>query len=407
VRREFRVPDIGEGIAEIEIIEWHVGLGDEIRSDQVVATIQTDKSLVEMPTPLSGTVVLLGAEAGSLLSVGSVLVAVETDNGVDVNASGESDAKEGRLTPLVQGAPLLSMRPSSRPKASPSVRRLAVEHGVDLNSLHGSGPDGRVNSDDVLEASRASADSSTSSDTTPSTFADEGDERVPLRGLRRQIAKKMSESWRSVPHIIDYRDVDASKLIEARRMLREASPEHAAMLSYDALFVKATAVALGRHPLVNASFDEAASEYVLHRRVHLGVATATSDGLLVPVVRDADRKSVLDLATEIATLVELARSRKASLEQLSGGTYTVNNLGAIGASVGTPIIRTPEVGITGFGRISERVVARDGVAVVRPVLTLSVVGDHRLLDGDTLGSFATTLVHLLESPDEFLTTELA
>jgi pyruvate dehydrogenase E2 component (dihydrolipoamide acetyltransferase) len=153
---------------------------------------------------------------------------------------------------------------------------------------------------------------------------------------------------------------------------------------------------------MNASFNEEASEYILHRRIHIGIATATSDGLLVPVVRDADRKSVLELAVELGELVELARTRKASLEQLTGGTYTVNNLGSIGTSMGTPIIRTPEVGITGFGRITDRVVARDGVPVVRPIMMLSSVGDHRLLDGDTLGSFTATLVHLLENPYELL-----
>jgi len=224
------------------------------------------------------------------------------------------------------------------------------------------------------------------------------DEHVPLRGLRRQIAKTMVESWRNVPHIIDYRDVDASQLVEARQALREAWPNHANALTYVPLFVRATALALRRHPLMNASFDQEASEYVLHRRIHIGIATATSDGLLVPVVRDADRRSILELAVELAQLVELARTRTATLDQLTGGTYTVNNLGSLGTSMGTPIIRPPEVGIAGFGRISDRVVARGGVPVVRPIMTLSSVGDHRLHDGDTLGSFTSTLVRLLEHP---------
>lgn len=418
MRREFLVPDIGEGIAEVEIIEWHVGVGDEIRSDQVVATVQTDKSVVEMPTPLTGTVVFLGAETGALLDVGSVLVAVETDALLDVGrvpVAVETDADELIREPTfaLEDGESLARRPAVRPKAAPSVRRLAAERGVDLTLIRASGPEGRITRDDVLEAANASGDAALSdegerraSSLPPGVsrrsraVASEDDEHVPLRGLRRQIAKKMIESWRSVPHIIDYREVDASKLIEARQVLREARPEHAAVLTYVAFFVKATATALVGHPLMNASFDEEAAEYVLHRRVHVGIATATSDGLLVPVVRDADRKSVLELAVEIGALVELARTRKASLEQLTGGTYTVNNLGAIGASMGTPIVRTPEVGITGFGRISDRAVARDGLAVVRPVLMLSVVGDHRLHDGDTLGAFASALVRLLENPDD-------
>jgi pyruvate dehydrogenase E2 component (dihydrolipoamide acetyltransferase) len=216
----------------------------------------------------------------------------------------------------------------------------------------------------------------------------------------------MIESWRSVPHIIDYREIDATNLIQLRAALRDAWPDRASRMSYVPILVKMTALALRRHPLMNASFDENASEYVIHNHVNIGIATATPDGLLVPVLRDADTKSILEIAVEFGDLIELARSRKASVEQLSGGTYTVNNLGSLGATAGTPIIRMPEVGIAGFGRISDRVVAREGTAVVRPVLILSCVGDHRLHDGDTLGAFAGTLVRLIENPLELL-AELA
>src|ERR1039458_9751470 len=426
MRRDFQMPDIGEGIAEVEIIEWHIGIGDEIQPDQIVATIQTDKSVVEMPTPLGGALFFLGGEAGDLLAVGSVLISVETETNAITEARPGADSDSpsppvhtsevllGARDAVVEPAFPAGDHASIRVKAAPSVRRLAAERGVNLATIHATGPGGRGTRDDLLEAAagpttglpadagalvEAARSIPTRRPAGPSESG-EDDEHVPLRGLRRQIAKKMVESWRNVPHIIDYREVDASKLIEARQVLREARPEHAAVLTYVAFFVKATATALVGHPLMNASFDEEAAEYVLHRRVHVGIATATSDGLLVPVVRDADRKSVLELAVEIGALVELARTRKASLEQLTGGTYTVNNLGAIGASMGTPIVRTPEVGITGFGRISDRAVARDGLAVVRPVLMLSVVGDHRLHDGDTLGAFASALVRLLENPDD-------
>jgi pyruvate dehydrogenase E2 component (dihydrolipoamide acetyltransferase) len=423
------MPDIGEGIAEVEIIEWRIGLGDQIQPDQIVATIQTDKSVVEMPTPLGGTVVFLGAEAGDLLAVGSVLIAVETEGEVKAEAPPRADldsasslahtpeALLGARDDVVEPTRLDEEQSSIRVKAAPSVRRLAAQRGVNLAAIRATGPGGRVTRDDVLEAGAGPttglpADAGaqieparTSAARRPAGPSESGedDEHVPLRGLRRQIAKKMVESWRTVPHIIDYREVDASRLIEARQAFREARPEYAGVLTYLPLFVKTSAIALRRHPLMNASFNEEASEYILHRRIHIGIATATSDGLLVPVVRDADRKSILELAIELGELVELARTRKASLEQLTGGTYTVNNLGSIGASMGTPIIRTPEVGITGFGRITDRVVARDGVPVVRPMMMLSSVGDHRLLDGDTLGSFTATLVHLLENPYELLT----
>jgi pyruvate dehydrogenase E2 component (dihydrolipoamide acetyltransferase) len=429
MRRDFQMPDIGEGIAEVEIIEWRIGLGDQIQPDQIVATIQTDKSVVEMPTPLGGTVVFLGAEAGDLLAVGSVLIAVETEGEVTAEAPPGADL-DSASSPAHTSEALLGARDavveptrrdgelsSIRVKAAPSVRRLAAERGVNLAAIRATGPGGRVTRDDVLDAGAGPttglpADSGAQDEPARTSAArrpavpsasGEDDEHVPLRGLRRQIAKKMVESWRTVPHIIDYREVDASLLIEVRQAFREARPEYSGVLTYLPLFVKISAIALRRHPLMNASFNEEASEYVLHGRIHIGIATATSDGLLVPVVRDADRKSTLELAVELGELVELARTRKASLEQLTGGTYTVNNLGSIGASMGTPIIRTPEVGITGFGRITDRVVARDGVPVVRPIMMLSSVGDHRLLDGDTLGSFTATLVQLLENPYELLT----
>lgn len=412
------MPDIGEGIAEVEIIEWYVKVGDEISADQVVASIQTDKSVVEMPTPLAGTVVALGAQPGQMLPVGDVLLAVESTGEVVAgplhDAAPAEQAANGRAD--MPAAPSADTAPEpdglARRKASPAVRRLAAEHGLALEAVQGTGPEGRITREDVLQAADRAlsgregvpqpAAASGSQAVAPSAAKDVADEHVPLRGLRRQIARNMVESWRTIPHIIDFRDVDASRLVEARNALRDAWPEDARVLTYVPIFVKMTAVALRRHPLMNASFHEDAGEYVLHGHVHIGVATATPDGLLVPVVRDADCKSILALAQEIAGLVELARSRKASLDQLTGGTYTVNNLGALGASMGTPIVRPPEVGITGFGRIADRVVALDGAPAVRPMLTLSCVGDHRIHDGDTLGGFVSTLVRLLEHPYELL-----
>ncbi len=402
---EFRMPDIGEGIAEVEILKWHVGVGEQIHADQIVATIETAKAVVEMPTPLTGTVVSLGAEPGGRLPVGAVLITVDGIPGATDTSpvAGAAVLDQGLASP----APSVA----ARPKAAPAVRRFAVEHGVELQGLRGSGPGGRITREDVLNAVGSTVESEMTGPDRgrplahvpyAGSGADGEDQHIPLRGLRREIAKAMAESWRSVPHIIDYREVDATRLVEARASMREAWPEHAEALTFVPLFVKVVATALRRHPLMNASFDEDEQGYVLHRRVHIGVATATADGLLVPVVRDADRKSILELALEIAELVELARARKATVEQLRGGTYTVNNFGAIGASMGTPIIHTPEVGITGFGRIGDRVMAREGVPVVRPMLTLSSVGDHRLHDGDTLGKFTSTLVRLLEAPYELL-----
>ncbi len=396
---EFRMPDIGEGIAEVELLEWHVEVGSHVREYDILATIETDKSVVEMPSPFTGTVVRLGAKPGDMLPVGDVLVVFDTEVGTPA-----AEAPAERAEPPAEQVP-------TRPRAAPVVRRLAVELGINLADVRGSGPSGRITQDDVRLAAAAGADageaeaeaaarpgSDLAAQPSAATAGHLPDEHVPLRGLRREIARNMAESWRTIPHITDWREADATQLIEARRVLSAHLPAVAAVLTYVPFFVKITATALRHHPLLNASFDEEQQEYVLHRRINIGIATSVPDGLLVPVVRDADTKTVVELAWEIAELVGLARERKASREQLTGGTYTVNNFGAIGGHLGTPIIRPPEVGILGFGRISDRVVAVDGLPAVRPTIGLSSVGDHRLHDGDTLGAFTSAVVELIEHP---------
>jgi pyruvate dehydrogenase E2 component (dihydrolipoamide acetyltransferase) len=399
---EFRLPDVGSGIAEAEIVEWLVAVGDQVREGDILVTVETSKSIVEMPSPAAGTVARLGASPGESLPVGAVLAVLDG--------------------PPSQTAPERPPGPAgvraARPKASPVVRRIAMERGIDLGTVTGTGPGGRITRDDI-EAVPAPGRPATAAVPAPQApepaaatqmpaaappgpawwdAAPPQDERVPVRGLRRQVAKTMAESWRTIPHIVDWRDADATRLIEARQVLRAARPEQAATLTFVPFFVKITAVALRRHPLMNASYDEAAEEYTMHGRVNIGVATAVPDGVIVPVVCDADRKSVLELAAEIAELVRLARDRKVTPGQLAGGSYTVNNLGGIGAQAGTPIIRPPEVGILGFGRVTERVVAADGAPVVRPSVMLSSVADHRLHDGATLGGFTATVVELIENP---------
>ncbi len=411
MRVEFRMPDIGEGIAEVELLEWNVEIGSQVREFDTLATIQTDKSIVEMPSPVTGQVVRLGAQAGAMLPVGEVLIVFDTD-------AADEAAGPGAPPPAVPAPAAAAAGPQPatgtalRSRASPAVRRMALDAGVDLSGVDGSGPGGRITREDVERAAAADADTPDTPDLAGAPAPGLGgptaagmlpastqpDEHVPLRGLRRQIARNMAESWRTVPHITDWREADASQLIEARRTLSEQVPDLAGALTFVPFFVKITAAALRNHPLMNASFDEAADEYVLHRRIHIGIATSVADGLLVPVVRDADGKTIIELAREIAELVALARARKATREQLTGGTYTVNNLGAIGGQMGTPIIRLPEVGILGFGRISDRVVAVNGSPVVRPTIMLSSVGDHRLHDGDTLGAFTSAVTRLIEHP---------
>jgi pyruvate dehydrogenase E2 component (dihydrolipoamide acetyltransferase) len=426
---EFRLPDVGSGIAEAEIVEWRVGVGDQVREGDILVTVETSKSIVEMPSPAAGTVARLGASAGESLAVGAVLAVLDGPAGAAEAPAGAGQGARPAPEPgladaavpadaAAPAAPPPAGATAARPKASPVVRRIALERGIDLRTVTGTGPGGRITRDDI-ESVTAAPDSAlpdtaaptqqppadlpasgppAAAPAPPPLAAPPQDERVPVRGLRRQVARKMAESWRTVPHIVDWREADATRLIEARQALCAARPEQAAALTFVPFFVKITAVALRRHPLMNASFDEAAEEYTLHGRISIGVATAVPDGVIVPVVPDADRKSLLELAGEIAELVRLARERKVTPGQLAGGSYTVNNLGGIGAQAGTPIIRTPEVGILGFGRITERVVAAGGAPVVRPSVTLSSVADHRLHDGATLGAFTATVVELTENP---------
>lgn len=422
---EFRMPDIGEGIAEIEIVEWLVAVGDHVDEDQLVVSIQTDKSLVDMPTPIAGTLSELAAGPGDIVPVGGVLFALDRDaapapsaQAADPPAPKEQPTTPDGPTPTVSAPHSATSRDASpapstsgRVKAAPAVRRLADEHGVDLAAVAATGPGGRVTKDDVMAVA---AGATTPGDPEPrptptawtpgSVGSDGSDVTVPLRGLRRQIAKNMLESWRNIPHITDWRQADARGLIAARAALRDSYPDQAPQLTFLPLLVKIVATGLREHPLMNARLSQDNHEYVLHGHIHIGVATSTPDGLLVPVVRDADHKSIIELATEIAELVDLTRRRKATHTQLTGGTYTVNNVGALGATMATPIIRPPEVGILGFGRIVDTVVAVEGVPAVRPVMTLSSVGDHRLHDGETLSAFTAHIVALIEQPARLLGT---
>lgn len=419
---EFRMPDIGEGIAEVEIIDWLVSVGDRVAEDQLVVTVETDKARVDMPSPVAGTLAALGAEPGAVIPVGSLLFTVEQDGSSLAPAAQQAATAVPVPSAAVEhpsAGPSVPTPVRTRVKAAPSVRRFADERGVDLASMAGTGPGGRVTKEDVLAAAGGGATSPPAESapeptllapspvpapTAPPRAPLPVDQVIPLRGLRRSIAKNMVESWRTIPHIIDWRQADATRLMAARDDLRQAYPDVAGQMTYVPLLVKIVATALLSNPLMNASLTPESDGYVLHSRINIGIATSTPDGLLVPVVRDADGKSVVELATEIAELVTITRSRKASQEQLTGGTYTVNNVGALGATMGTPIIRSPEVGILGFGRITETVVARNGQPAVAPLMTLSSVGDHRLHDGEELGAFTRAVVELIENPVRLLGT---
>ncbi len=396
----FDLPDVGEGLGEGEIVHWHVGEGDSVAADQIVVDIQTDKAVVEIPAPVAGTIKTLGGAVGATVPVGAMLVVIETDG------ERPAAAREAEPSPPAAPAPATGKPVKAKGKrvlASPATRRLARELGVDLTTLSGTGSRGQITKDDVERAGKAPPAAAPQDAPAAPVSAPAGEDRVePLRGLRRRIALTMAAAWREIPHILTFHEIDAANLVAARRaLIAEFEPE-GIKPSYLPIVMKACAAALRRHPRFNASLNLEAGEIVYRHRVNIGFAAATPDGLIVPVVHDADRKPVLALAREIAALAEAARARKVTVEQLRGGTFTISNYGSYGGHFGTPIIRPPEVAILGVGAIRETVVPIDGAPAVRPNLPLVVSTDHRLNDGAHLGDFAAAIGDYLRDPVRLL-----
>ncbi len=430
---EFRLPDVGEGLSEGEIVEWAVVPGERVARDQTLLHVQTDKSVVELPAPHAGTVVRIEGAVGDIVPVGALLVVIAVDEPAATLPAGpvasfepQPGVIEEPRTP--QTPPAASPRGRAgrgRPLASPATRQRALEHGIDLATISGTGPGGRITTEDVERAARDTDEAADADAAHPPPAAvptaeavDPGrsagpaagggaaaggdvaatDEVVPLRGLRRRIAMTMAAAWRDVPHITDIRELDATGLVDARTRLGAALEPQGVHLTFLPLFVAAAAAALRAHPACNASLDLDAGTVTYRRRVNIGLAVATGDGLIVPVLHDADRRSIAEVAQASAELATAARERRLSPAQTAGGTFTITNFGTYGGWIGTPIIRPPEAAIAGFGRIRETVVAVDGVAVVRPTLAVSVSADHRLLDGDDVGAFLATLTTYLTDP---------
>jgi pyruvate dehydrogenase E2 component (dihydrolipoamide acetyltransferase) len=396
---EFRLPDVGEGLAEAEIVRWLVQPGERVKLDDPLLEIETDKAIVEVPSPVAGTVVSYGGAPGDTLHVGEILAIIDRqDSASPVAAVAPEPPQAGNgMTPS----------PTRRPLATPAVRKLARDLGVDLAKVEASGANGRISADDVQEAAARSSGSGRAApardETKPvrqatATAEQPDDERVPLRGLRKRIAEAMAQSWRTIPHITGMDEIDASELVAVRERLRAPLEQQGVHLSYLPIIVKAVVAALKLHPTVNASLDEASEEIVFHHQYNIGIATATPEGLIVPVVRDADRKTIRQLAVEIHDMSEQARERSIGLAALQGGTFTITNFGSLGGWLGTPIIRPGEAAILGVGRIQDRPWAVDGRIEVRPILALSFSADHRLIDGDVSTAFMRTLSGFLSQP---------
>lgn len=408
---EFKLADIGEGMHEAEIVKWLVAEGDRVREDQPLLEVQTDKVTVELPSPWSGTVGRIAHAEGDMVAVGTTLVEIAVGGGETSDAASVAAAP----TPAPAPSPERGAPPAEatlrRVRAAPATRRRARELGIDLALVPGSGPGGRVEPQDLdafaaRPAGTAPSPAASAASARPLAAVPEGPdtERIPLRGLRRVISRNMAQSHAEIPQASHLDDCDVTELAALRErwnglLQMEAEGER---LSYLPFIVRAAAAALRRHPWLNAQFDGGAGEIVVAHRIHIGIATDTPDGLIVPVVRDADRLPLRALGREIGRLAEAARRHTLTQAETEGGTFTITNHGSIGGLYGTPIIRHPEVAILGVGRIRAEAVVRDGQILARTILHYGVTFDHRVLDGGEVSRFARDFAALLEAPDRLL-----
>ena len=417
---EFRLPDLGEGVSEAEIDRWLVKEGDVIAEDEPLLEVITDKATAEIPSPYAGPVSAIHVQAGEVVPVGTVLVTIgeasspgAQDKSSEVQATHASELTEIPAPPEASAGDSPTIGRTSREiKAMPLVRKLARDLGVDLTAVTGSGPDGRILREDVeayaaAQSGVATAPVETGEGASPAqvrqgaAVAHAGESatarREPLRGIRRTIAERMSEAHRIVPAVTHVEECDVTELEKTRKLANERAAG-GPRLTFLPFIVKAVVAGLKSYPALNASLDEDADEIVYHDRYDIGIAVDTPAGLTVPVVRDADNKTLREIAREIDELAVDARSGKLKSDQLRGGTFTITSPGPFGGLMATPLVFHPQSAILGVHRAAERPVVRDAQIVIRKMMNLSITFDHRVLDGMTAAKFALEVVELLEHP---------
>ncbi|MYF73085.1 MAG: branched-chain alpha-keto acid dehydrogenase subunit E2 [Gemmatimonadetes bacterium] len=415
---EFKLPDLGEGVEAGDVVSVLVAEGDTIEIDQSVVELETDKALVEVPISVAGTITKIHISAGDRVPVGSLLISVE-EGEQQVTADPEPEAEAPAPAPEEKPEPTARAPeptpPSPRPPAptsngdpipaAPSTRRLARELGVDLTQVAGSGPGGRISQDDVKAAVR---DQQTGgiAPTAPVELPDFSRwgniERQPLSKVRQIIAKNMSQAWQQVAHVTQFDRADVTDLEAFRQRNKERTEALGAKLTPTVLALKAIITALKTFPQFNASLDAGTNEIILKHYYNLGIAVDTERGLLVPVIKDVDRKDILELALELGDISQRARTSKIGLDELQGGTFTVTNLGSLGVGEFTPIVNHPEVAILGLGRAREEATVREGRIEPRLIMPLALSYDHRVIDGADGARFMRKIVDALENPELML-----
>jgi pyruvate dehydrogenase E2 component (dihydrolipoamide acetyltransferase) len=431
---EFKLPDIGEGVTEGEMVQWLVKAGDAVNQDQPLAEVMTDKATVEIPSPTKGTVKELKVKPGDVIKVGAVMLVIETGGAMAAAPAPSSSASKGEAPAAAPKAATAAPAPAAKSSngvgsnghgdvhppvaashvlASPGTRRLARESGVDINTLKGTGPIGRVTRDDVAKGGGAGGGLETYSSGSPAKGAPgmsipraayqgpQGalEERVPMRGIRRKIAEKMQLSKHIIPHFSLMDEANVTALVELREGLKAKAEKSGVKVTYLPFLMKAMIATMREFPKFNASIDDAAEEIVYKKYFNIGFAADTDNGLVVPVIKNADQKSILEISKEIVELSGKARANKLAPDDMKGGTISITNIGSIGGAFATPIINHPEVAILGMYKITDRLfLGKDGKVGSVKVMNLSITADHRLIDGAEAARFLKAFIERLENP---------
>ena len=409
---KFHLPDIGEGVVEGEIVSWKVKVGDKVKLDQPIVEVMTDKATVEIPSPRAGTITRINFKEGEICPVGQILVEIDDGGGAaSVQEAPKPHGHGGHTSPPVKAPaapPMVAAGTSkievvdvsesrARVLATPATRRLARQMGVEIGRVPPTGKHGRVTTDDVKRYTPSAQTHSTALAKTTSA-SPQLEERIPLRGMRKKISEAMARSVHTAAHFTYVEEIDMTELVAVRDRAKARAAERGVKLNYLPFIVKAIVSGLKKWPQLNASLDEATQEIVRKKYYHIGIAAQGPQGLVVSVVRDADKRSIFDLSTEIERLGDAVRNNTATRDELTGSTFTISSLGKLGGVLATPIINFPEVAIVGVHKIEEKPAVREGKIVARHLMNLSISVDHRLADGWDGAMFLQDVKALLEDP---------
>lgn len=385
---QFKLPDLGEGITEAEIVHWKVKVGDRVEEEQAIVEVETDKALVEVPSPNGGFVIELPFKEGDIVKVGETLIILGDEEDIKKEERPRRDV--GAVVGFLEEA---EERPKRKILATPVVRKLAKDMGIDITEVVGTGPEGRVTEGDVKRFS---------DEKTKGIKRDKdpygGIQRLQLRGIRRTIAKNIARQQHSAAHVTHMDEADLTELHRLKEKEEKALGERGIHLTYLPFFIKATIAGLKEYPIMNSTLDEEREELTIKEYYNIGVAVDTKDGLMVPVIKDADKKNIIQMAEEVQRLAEKARTREIDLKDLKGGTFSITNVGALSGTYATPIINYPEAAILGIGRIQDRPWVIDGEIRIRKIVPLSLTFDHRIMDGAVVARFLKTVIRHLEDP---------